>query len=139
MAAHPIGENPSVGEQAIESVRRLLGALNRRDLEAIKAEVAADFELHPLVSVWQRTYVGHDGIEDWQRDLGQIWEAFEIHADEVEDVEDEAVLVVGRWQGRSRTGLGPLDGPIAAIVRFAGDKARRADVYHDRAGEELAL
>ena len=128
-----------MGEQAIESVRRLLEAVNRRDLDAIKAEVAADFELHPLVSVWQRTYLGHDGIDDWQRDLAQIWTEFEIHADEVEDVQDEAVLVVGRWQGRPRNGLGPLDGPIAAIVRFAGGEVRRADVYHDRAAAELAL
>ena len=122
-----------------ELVLRMIDAVNRRDAETIKAETSDDFELHPLVSVWQRTYLGHDGIDDWQRDLVQIWNEFEIHADEVEDVEDEAVLVVGRWQGRPRNGLGPLDGPIAAIVRFAGGEARRADVYHDRAAAELAL
>ena len=128
-----------MGKDARDSVRRLLEAVNSRDLEAIKAEVATDFELHPLVSVWQRTYLGHDGIDDWQRDLAGIWETFEIHVDAIEDAEDEQVLVVGRWQGRPQSGLGPLDGPIAAIVRFDGDKARRADVYHDRAAAELAL
>ena len=37
-----------------------------------------EFELHPLVSVWQRTYLGHAGIESWRQDLAELWDEFQL-------------------------------------------------------------
>jgi ketosteroid isomerase-like protein len=107
----------------------MIEAVNRGDGEAIKAEVAADFELHPLISVWERTYRGHQGVDDWQRDLAELWEEFTIRADRLQEPADDAVLLVGSWRGRPRNGPVALEGPIAAVVRIAGDKVRRTDVY----------
>jgi ketosteroid isomerase-like protein len=112
-----------------ELVLRLLDAVNRRDIAAIKAEVASDFELHPLISVWERTYRGHQGIDDWQRDLAELWEEFTIRPDRVQEPGNESVIVVGSWRGTPRNGPATLEGPIAAVVRIAGDKVRSADVY----------
>lgn len=115
-----------------EVVLRLIDAVNRRDVEAIKAETTADFELHPLVSVWQRDYLGHAGIEDWQRDVAALWDEFTIHVDEVEQAAGAALVVVGRWHGTPKNGPAPLQGPIAATVLIADGKATKADVYLDR-------
>jgi ketosteroid isomerase-like protein len=110
-------------------VRRMIEAVNRGDGEAIKAEVAADFELHPLISVWERTYRGHPGVDAWLRDLAELWNEFTIHADRLQDPGEHAVIVVGSWRGTPRNGPAPLEGPIAVVVRIAGDKVKRADVY----------
>jgi ketosteroid isomerase-like protein len=125
-----------VGEAGLESnrqlVARLVDAVNRRDLAAIKAETAADFELHPLVSVWRRDYHGHAGIEDWYRDLAQLWDEFSIQVDGVEKAAGEALIVFGRWRGMPKNGPTALEGPIAATVLVAGGKATKAEVYLDR-------
>jgi ketosteroid isomerase-like protein len=113
-------------------VLRVVDAVNRRDAEAIKAETSADFELHPLVSVWERDYLGHTGIEDWLRDLDHLWNEFTIEVDEVQAGVGEALVVVGRWRGTPKNGAAALQGPIAATVRIAGGKATKADVYLDR-------
>jgi ketosteroid isomerase-like protein len=124
-----------VNEEGIDSGRqlvlRMIDAVNRRDAEAIKAETSADFELHPLVSVWQRDYLGHTGIEDWLRDLDQLWDEFAIDVEEVQAGVGEALVVVGRWRGTPKNAAA-LEGPIAATVRIADRKATRADVYLDR-------
>jgi ketosteroid isomerase-like protein len=117
-----------------EVVLRLIDAVNRGDVEAIKAETAADFELHPLVSVWQRAYHGHTGIEEWQRDLAELWEEFIIELDEVEEGAGEALVVVGRWRGTPKNAPTGLEGPIAATVSVTGGKATKADVYLPRSG-----
>jgi ketosteroid isomerase-like protein len=125
-----------VGEESFESSRavvlRLLDAVNRSDVEAIKAETTADFELHPLVTVWQRDYRGHSGIEDWQRDLGELWDDFSIEVDEVQPGAGEALVVVGRWRGTPKNAPAPLEGPIAATVLVVDGKAANADVYLSR-------
>jgi ketosteroid isomerase-like protein len=124
-----------VDPEGIESgrglVRRLIEAVNRRDLDAIKAETTADFELHPLVSVWQRDYLGHEGVEAWLRDLAELWDEFSIEIDGVEAGAGEALIVVGRWRGTPRNGPGSLEGPIAATVLVSAGKATKADVYLD--------
>jgi ketosteroid isomerase-like protein len=115
-------------------VLRLIDAVNRGDVEAIKAETAVDFELHPLVSVWQRHYQGHAGIADWQRDLTELWDEFSIQVDEVEEGAGEALVVVGRWRGTPKDAPSALEGPIAATVLMVDGKATKADVYLDRTG-----
>jgi ketosteroid isomerase-like protein len=127
-----------VSDEARESVRRLLEAVNRRDVDAIKAEIASDFELHPMVTVWQRTYLGHAGVEEWQRDLLELWDEFGIEADEIQNRGEETVIVVGRWHGRPRSAPTPLEGPIAAVVRMSGGEATRADIYLDEAAASAA-
>ncbi len=122
-----------MSEQGQRLVLRMLEAVNRHDVAAIKAEAATDFELHPLISVWERTYLGHQGIEDWQRDLAQLWDEFTIHADHLRDPGNDAVIVVGRWRGTPKKGPAPLEGPIAAVVRLAAGKVKRADVFLNEA------
>jgi hypothetical protein len=125
-----------VGNEGFESDRalvlRLVDAVNRGDFEAIKAETTVDFELHPLVSVWQRDYHGHAGIDEWGRDLDALWDEFSIEVDEVERGAGGAVIVVGRWRGTPQDAATALEGPIAATVVVVGGKATRADVHLDR-------
>jgi len=114
-------------------VLRLVDAVNRRDAEAITAEVGAEFELRPLVSVWERSYRGHAGVEAWQRDVAAVWDEFTIEAEDLHEPGGDAVVIVGRRHGIPRGASAPLDGPICAVIRFAGAKISRAEVYLDAA------
>jgi ketosteroid isomerase-like protein len=122
-----------VSDHGQRLVLRMIEAVNRRDAPAIKAEVGDDFVLHPLITVWERTYRGHQGIDEWQRDLAALWDQFEIHADRLQGTGDDTVIVVGSWRGTPKNGSASLEGPIAAVVRIAGDKVRRTDVYLNEA------
>jgi ketosteroid isomerase-like protein len=125
--------NLPVNDDRRELVLRLVDAVNRRDVDAITAELDADFELRPLVSVWERSYRGHSGVEAWLRDVAGLWERFEIEADEVRDPGGRSLVLVGRWRGTPRGSSAPLDGPISVVVRFAGARVSRAEIYLDPA------
>ena len=117
---------------------RVLEAIRRRDVAALQAEVTPDFELHPLVTVWTRTYVGHSGVEAWQRDLAGLWDEFAIDLDDLRTPGGDALVVVGRWRGTPRDAAAPMEGPIAAVIRFEGDKVKSADVFLHEAEAEAA-
>jgi ketosteroid isomerase-like protein len=122
-----------VSEDKVELVQRVLEAVGRGDVAAIQADVDTGFELHPLVSVWQRTYVGHAGIESWKQDLAQLWEEFHLELVEAHEHDDETLVTLTKWRGRPIAGSAELEGPVAAVVRFRAGKAIRADFYVDLA------
>jgi ketosteroid isomerase-like protein len=122
-----------VAEDNMEVVRQALEAIGRRDLPAILEHVDADIELHPLLSVWPRTYRGRNGIEQWWQDVGELWEDFNIETEGFRDLGEGTLLVRVRWRGRARGASTEVDGPAAAVVRFRGDKAASVDIYLDEA------
>jgi ketosteroid isomerase-like protein len=125
-----------MSEENVALVGRVLRAIELRDVDRIVAEVDPDFELHPLVSVWERSYRGREGVERWQQEVESLWETFRLEPEEFRDLDDDRLVMVGRWSGRAKGGTEELSGPIAAAVRFSGGKAVRADFYLD---EESAM
>ena len=117
----------------MEVVRQALAAVGRRDLSAILERVDADVELHPVLSVWPRTYRGREGIEQWWRDVGELWEDFSVETEGFRDVGDETLVVRVRWRGRARGASTELGGPAAAVVRFRGAKAAFVEIHLDEA------
>jgi ketosteroid isomerase-like protein len=122
----------------VELVRRVLDAVGRGDVAAIQAEVDPEFELHPLVSVWQRSYRGHEGIEEWRRDLERLWAEFRLELVESRELDDETLIALTQWRGRAVGASAELEGPVAAVVRFRSGKALRADFHLDLATAERA-
>ena len=120
-------------EQKVELLQRVFDALGRRDLPALLDELDPQFELHPLISVWERSYVGRRAITRWYRDVDQVWEVFTVRGEEFRELDGGGMLVLGSWRGRPRRVGGELDGPLAAIVHFRLSKAARADFFLDEA------
>jgi ketosteroid isomerase-like protein len=117
----------------MEVVRQALEAIGRRDLSAILERVDAEVELHPLLSVWPQTYRGREGIEQWWRDVGELWEDFEVETEGFHEVGNETLVVRLHWRGRARGGATEVDGPAAAVVRFRGAKVAFVDIHLDEA------
>jgi ketosteroid isomerase-like protein len=126
-------ENQSVSEPNIGVVQRAFDAIGRRDLDAVLEEVDPNVELHPFVSVWRRTYRGHAGIEQWSKDVAELWEEFSVLPRGFRDLGDDALLVLAQWHGRGKGSTTAIDGPAAVVIRFRDGKAASVDVYLDEA------
>ena len=119
-----------------ETVRRAFEAFAARDLPALSELVAPDVELRPLVSVWQRSYRGLEGLEDWFREVSKTWAEFEFKSDEVREIDADRLLVKAHWRGCAVAGGNEVGGPSAALITFRDDKVVLADFFLN---EEAAL
>jgi ketosteroid isomerase-like protein len=126
----------ATAEERERIVRRAFEAFAARDLEALTELVAPEIELRPLVSVWQRSYRGLDGLEEWFGEVNRTWDEFTFEAEDVRELDPERMLVKARWRGRAVAGGSEMGGPSAALVAFRGDKVVLADFY---VNEEAAL
>ena len=122
-----------------ETVRQALAAFGARDLEALIDLVDPQIELRPVVSVWQRSYRGVAGVEEWFAEVSKIWHEFTIEADEISEVDAERMLVKGHWRGRATSAGSEVGGPSAGVITFRGDKVAMADFYINEEGALAAL
>jgi ketosteroid isomerase-like protein len=128
-----------VSEANVGVVQRALDAVSRRDLDALLEELDPNVEVHPFVSVWQRTYRGHAGIEQWSKDTAELWEEFSLRPRGFRDLGDDALLVLAQWRGRGKGSAPAIDGPAALVIRFRNGKAASIDVYLDEASALKAV
>ena len=75
---------PESAEERIEFVRRAIDAFNRRDIEAMRSVAGDDFEYD-----WSRSrgpnrgvYKGPDGFFEFLSDQWEMFDPFELEADE---------------------------------------------------------
>jgi ketosteroid isomerase-like protein len=123
-----------VSEANIEAVRQALSAVERRDLTGLLEYADPEIELHPLLSVWERTYRGHAGIEQWLHDVGDLWQQFSVDAESFRDLGGGTLVVGVHWRGRAKgEKSAEVEGPAAAVFRFNGDKATSVDIHLDEA------
>jgi ketosteroid isomerase-like protein len=122
-----------VSDARIETVHRALEAISDRDLPALLDLLDPDVELRPLMSVWQRSYTGHDGIERWWADVAEIWDSFKVDAGDFRDLGDDALFLRVHWHGVAKGSGNEVEGPLAAIARFDGDRVSLLEIFVDEA------
>ncbi len=72
---------------ACRTVLRAIDAYNRRDLDALLAQMHPEIELTPpLTALAGNVYRGHDGVAEWLADLDDTFERTRIEPVEVEDL-----------------------------------------------------
>ena len=119
-----------------EIVRRALDAFAARDLPALIELADPGIELRPLVSVWQRSYLGVEGREEWYGEVSRIWDEFTVDSEEVRDLGSDTMLVKGHWHGQPVQGGSEVGGPIVGVLHFRDGKIAVADFFLT---EEAAL
>jgi ketosteroid isomerase-like protein len=94
-----------MSQQNVEVVRRNLEAWQRDDLEAFMSGIHPAMEWHAvlqrLVEGPQGVYRGHDGVRRLWHTYRTDLDGFEVEAEEIRDVDDDRVLLLGRirWRG----------------------------------------
>ena len=92
-----------MSDQNVELHRRVLAAVNGRDLEAVIALCDPDIELHSLMTVpGGAIYHGHDGAQNFLADLEDAWgDEFRLDAELYFDLGEHTLMFyVARGRGR---------------------------------------
>jgi hypothetical protein len=120
----------------MEAARQAFAAVGRRDLPGLLEHLDPEIELNPVIAVWPRTYRGHAGIEEWFREVGDLWDEFSADVEGFRNLGKGTLIVRLHWRGRGKGGASEIDGPAAAVIRFDGEKMVSVDVHLD---EERAV
>jgi ketosteroid isomerase-like protein len=125
-----------MAEPGVAVLRRFHEAWTRGDLPAVHELVADDVVVHPLHGALftQMEFRGHDGIEQWYREMTGPWDRFEAIVEDARETPDGAigVLTVVGYRGEdgfhARVGVvcTMSDGHIASLdARNAGEVEQR--------------
>jgi ketosteroid isomerase-like protein len=92
-----------VGRSDIEVVQEVYAAFAARDIERVEAVLDPDVVFIAVTGgILGRTepYRGHEGMREYFRDVGRVWDELVLTPREFEQVGDE-ILVTGRVSARS--------------------------------------
>jgi ketosteroid isomerase-like protein len=121
-----------MSQENVETVKRAIEAFSRGDADAFVALTAPDLEWKTgLGAVEGEVFLGHDGVRTYFSRLNSAWEEFLYLIDEARDL-GETVLVLGRLEGRSRSGEVPVDSPAGAVWDLRDGRVWRLRAYLDQ-------
>jgi ketosteroid isomerase-like protein len=118
-----------------EVVDRAIEAFNASDADAFAALTTHDFEWSPSMSpVDGAVFVGGDGVRSYFGELRAAWEFFLVLPDSYRERND-AILVLGRLEGRGRGSGAAVESPLGMAFDFRGTRISRIVGYldHDEA------
>ncbi len=113
-------------------IRRAYRAFGARDVAALRALADPEIEVRAMTGVVAREgapYVGHEGIEDYMRDVADVWDELELEPAEFHDLDSGEVLVFGR--ARARRGSTLVDSPNVWLWRVRDGRILVAHVLGD--------
>jgi ketosteroid isomerase-like protein len=121
------------GENA-EHVRAGLEALNRGEIDEQLQWVDPAFRFDMTERVFNPdVYEGHEGMRRFNRELGEVWEEFQIEVDDVLESDSAAtVLALYRMRGRGKASGVEVELESATVWEFRDGKAVSARIYRDR-------
>ena len=123
-----------MSRENVETARRCLDALNRRDVDGYLACCTDDVELRTALVALEGAHEGAEGIRRFFSDIQDAAPDFHLEVERLEAVGPERVLGFERAtvSGRS-SGVSFEQGiPFGSVWDFAGGKVRRIEVFADR-------
>jgi ketosteroid isomerase-like protein len=125
-----------MSQENVETVKRLIDAFNKRDVDAFAEITTPDFECTTsMAAVEGEVFWGREGIETYFRRLKESWDEFLAFADEHRDLGDR-VLLRGRLEGRGWSSGVPVSAPLDILYDLRNGKISRMHSYLDH-GEAL--
>ena len=122
-----------------ELVDRGRQSYNARDAEASLEIWDPECEWHPFLAAeveGARAYHGHDGIRQWFRDIDEMFSAVEWRVEEIRDLGDDRVVVLGGLDARGRGSDVEVSSEIGQLFELREGKVVRGWAY---ASHEQAL
>jgi ketosteroid isomerase-like protein len=121
-----------MSQENVETVRRAVEAVNRRDLTGYLACCTEDVELRtPLMDI-AGFYRGADGIRQFFADLEDSAPNFRLDVEGVEAVDADRVIAFLQTDASGRVSGVPLVIPTINVYELAGGRIRRIRVFSDR-------
>jgi len=107
----------------VETLRAVIEAVNRRDLDALSKLLAPDVEIVPIRAAVEgnTAYAGQDAAAEWLAALDDSWATMTAAVERFRDG-GNCVLGVGRVRGCGRESGVQFDVEAAAVARFRGGR-----------------
>ncbi len=122
-----------VSPENLEIVKRAIDAFSKGDAAAFAALTTPDLEwTSGLGTVEGEIFRGHKGVSAYFSRLNSVLGEFQFVADEFCDLAD-AVLVLGRLEGRGRDSEDPVYSPVGIIWDLRGGLIWRLRTYVNHA------
>ena len=123
-----------MSQENVEIVRRVSDAYNRRDVEAMLAELHPEVAWHPWLQLQfgggATVYRGHQGVRKGIRELEDAFSEIQAEQTEIRDL-GERVVAIGHLRGRGNESGAITESAIAWIVEFRGGKVIRVREFLD--------
>jgi ketosteroid isomerase-like protein len=119
-------------------IRRIYGfdwatVRTRRDgFGELRGMVDEDFDSQLSPELGERVLSGVQGLEMFVEAVEQDFSEFHYDADEVVEVDDDRVLVLGRIVAKARATGMPLSGEFGHIWTVRGGRATHVEAHRDR-------
>ena len=84
-------------------------------------------------------YRGADGLKSLLKDMSEDWEDFHIEPDELREIDESRVLILGRMQGRGKASGMEIEAPAAWVCELRDGKVTKVQFYahEDAARDDL--
>lgn len=125
----------------LELVQRAIVAFNAGDADAFAELTTSDFEWIPSMSpIEARRFEGADGVRRYFAALGDAWERFEVIPESFRE-QPQAVLLLGRLEGRGRGSGAAVDSPLGMAFDLRDGRISRIRGYleHSQALQAVGL
>jgi len=123
-----------MSQDNVESFKRSIEANNRRDIDALVAEMHPEVEWHPAMAAFlggQATlYRGRDGVREALQDLYGSFAELHLEISEIRDLGDR-LFAMGRMRGRGSGSGAEIESPWAYLVHYRDGKATSVRAYLD--------
>jgi ketosteroid isomerase-like protein len=126
--------------KAEELVRQAYQALSKRELDALREIADPRIEIYTvtgMIAGRSEPYRGHDGMVEYLRDVGELWDEIELLPTDFHELSDSRLVVFGRV--RARRELAVIDAPNAWLWEVGEGRIRSARVFGDPQGARELL
>jgi ketosteroid isomerase-like protein len=106
-------------------------AFNRGDVEAWLEQYDTQVVFEPQVTAMEGPYVGHDGIRAFITTIGDLYERFQVHLQEVRDL-GERVLALGTASAIGKRSGIEQETPLAIVASFRDGRITHFRDYGDK-------
>jgi ketosteroid isomerase-like protein len=106
-------------------------AFNRGDVEAWLEQYDTQVVFEPQVTAMEGPYVGHDGIRAFITTIGDLYERFQVHLQEVRDL-GERVLALGTASAIGKRSGIEQEIPLAIVASFRDGRITHFRDYGDK-------
>ena len=120
-----------MARESFATVRKVVVALNQRDVDGYLACCTEDVELVPATAAIEGGYTGRSGIQRFFADLHDTAPDIQVDIERLESVAPH-VLAFERATASGRTSEAGGEIDFTTVYEFAGQKIRRIQVFLTR-------
>ncbi len=121
-----------MSQKNLETVQRLLDALNHRDVDRYLTCCTDDIELRPPTTAIEGAYEGRAGIRRYFAEIEDTGPDFRLDVDSIEAAGANRVIAFLRATATGRASGAATNLPVTSVYDLAGGRIRRIRVFQDR-------